>query len=285
MICHRCLEEKLRKDWTPSQWTKGSSILYPYLGCKKCHAWPPPELVEAARGSLRLRQFDVDDFGQGQAAFLSEFRERHVTNIKQYSQYGALQAVCDFHPQHWHDVRTDAWYFDPSNYVYKAAVQFACPEFIVQSGVSNEERAGDTIEAILGLDFLLEAGGPQNQRERFALYPQSRVSLHNAARFWKIMSYHEFVISWLLTHWPNSEDALRTDEPEPDTPTSPTAGTGTAATTARNTSATSATTPTTATTATTERQPTATSSSDSTARPTATPKRRRWGQQTPMGDA
>ena len=285
MECHRCLETKYRHDWTPAQWRTDSSTMYPYLGCKQCHARePPPELVEAVRDSLRLRCWDLADFGMGQAAFLSEFREKHIGgDIKRLSHNGAVPAVYDFHPKHWHDARTGTWYFDPSNYVYKAAVQFACPEFIVQSGVSSDERLGDTIEAILGLDFELAAGGPQNRREHEAPYPQSGVSVHRAARFWRIMVYHEFVISWLLGQWPNWV------ADEPDTPTSPTAGTGTAATTARNTRVT------------TQRrrwgQPTATSSSGSTAsprasssgrdgngEPTATrPRRRRWA--IPIGHA
>ena len=275
---------RCKRFCTPSHWSASQSTLFPYVGCRDCHnSGPPRELVDVARDSLRLREWDLQDFGKGQAAFLSEFREKHIGgDIKRLSHNGAVPAVYDFHPKHWHDARTGTWYFDPSNYVYKAAVQFACPEFIVQSGVSSDERLGDQIEAILGLDFDLAAGGPQNQREHQAPYPQSGVSVHRAARFWRIMVYHEFVISWLLEQWPNWV------VDEPDTPTSPTAGPGTAATTASNTPAT------------TQRrrwgQPTATSISGSTAsttaissgrdgngEPTATPRRRRWA--IPIGHA
>ena len=90
------------------------------------------------------------------------------------------------------------WYFDPDNSVYLAAVQFACPEFIRESGLTNEERVGDVIEAILGLEFDLAAGGHGQVLD--APYPESRVSLNQAARFWRIMVYHQFCISW-LGHW------------------------------------------------------------------------------------
>ena len=117
-------------------------------------------MVDLVRDSFKLRAWDLEDFGRGQAAFLSEFRdERHSSNIKTLSRDGAIPAVYEFHPKHWQDPKTGTWYFDPSNSVYMAAVQFACPEFIRESGLANEERAGDLIEAILGLGFVLAARG------------------------------------------------------------------------------------------------------------------------------
>lgn len=216
MFCTRCETVQPRRSWTPSQWGRGLSTLHPFLGCKYCHAsGPPPELVDHARNSLRLRQWDLDDFGWGQGEFLMEFRSRHQ-DIKGLSHNGGIPAVYPFHPRHWHEALTDTWYFDPSNYVYKKAVEFACPQFLVQSGISNEERIGDTIEAILGLEFNLAAGGLQEQHDELRRLGPSNVSILGAARFWRIMVYHEFMISWLVGHWRNGEDLLRSDEP--DTP-------------------------------------------------------------------
>ena len=89
------------------------------------------------------------------------------------------------------------WYFDPGNSSYFAVIRFACPEFIRDSGL-NVEHVGDMIEAILGLYFhLAEEGHVQNLNR---LYPVSRVSLTQAVRFWRIMVYHQFVIS-SHEHW------------------------------------------------------------------------------------
>ena len=89
-------------------------------------------MVDLVRDSFKLRAWDLEDFGRGQAAFLSEFRERHSFNIKWLSHRGAIPAVYEFHPKHWQDPKTGTWYFDPSNSVYMAAVQFACPELIME---------------------------------------------------------------------------------------------------------------------------------------------------------
>ena len=62
----------------------------------------------------------------------------------------------------------------------------------------NVEHVGDVIEAILGFYFqLTEDGHVQYFNWQ---YPVSRVSLTQAARFWRIMVYHQFVISW-HEHW------------------------------------------------------------------------------------
>ena len=198
MLCDRCGAWRGKRFWRPSQWSASQSTLFPYVGCRDCHnSGPPQELVDVARDSLRLREWDLQDFGKGQAAFLSEFRTRHSC-IKKLSHHGAVTAVYEFHPKHWQDPRTHVWYFDPDNSVYLAAVQFACPEFIHENRLTNEERVGDVIEAILGLEFDLAAGGHGQVLD--APYPESRVSLNQAARFWRIMVYHQFCISW-LGHW------------------------------------------------------------------------------------
>lgn len=80
-----------------------------------------------------------------------------------------------------------------------AAVQFACPEFIGKSGLANEERVGDLIEAILGYGFVVLAARGHDDDVQYLdePFPISGVSLNQAARFWRIMVYHEFSISWL----------------------------------------------------------------------------------------
>ena len=149
------------------------------MGCKDCqNSGPPQQLVDLVRDSFKLRAWDLEDFGEGQAAFLSEFRERHASNIKWLSHRGALPAVYEFHPKQWQDPWTRRWYFDPSNAVYMAAVQFACPEFIRESGLSNEERVGDLIEAILGYCFASAARGQVQFLDE--PFPISGVSLHQA---------------------------------------------------------------------------------------------------------
>ena len=196
MFCDGCGLWRSRKWWRPSQWKARSSTCWPYVGCKECHnSGAPQQLVDLVRDSFKLRAWDLEDFGGGQAAFLSEFRERHSLNIKWLSHRGAIPAVYEFHPKHWQDPRTGRWYFDPSNSVYMAAVQFACPEFIRESGLANEERVGDLIEAILGCGFVLAARGHVQYLD--GPFPFSGVSLNQAARFWRITVYHEFSISWL----------------------------------------------------------------------------------------
>ena len=58
------------------------------------------------RDSVKLRAWDLEGFGGGQAAFLSEFRERYSFNIKWLSHRGAIPAVYEFHPEHWQDPKT-----------------------------------------------------------------------------------------------------------------------------------------------------------------------------------
>ena len=150
---------------------------------------------------LTLLAHDIEDFKEGQADFLLTMRQRlrDFGDWKSLSYMGGLPAVYDFHPKHWEDYRTGVWYFDPSNYVYAKAIRVACPSFIADSGISDEETLGDCIEAVLGLERALTSQSQTGESYELlrTRWPGSGISVARAARFWRIISTHLFYIEWV----------------------------------------------------------------------------------------
>ena len=143
----------------------------------------------------------IEDVTEDQADFLLTMRQRlrDFGDWKSLSYMGGLPAVYDFHPKHWEDYRTGVWYFDPSNYVYAKAIRVACPSFIADSGISDEETLGDCIEAVLGLECALMSQSETDETYHllFSPWSQSGISVASAAHFWRIISTRLFYIEWV----------------------------------------------------------------------------------------
>ena len=209
MECFRCEQIVPENDWKRSQWNERCPIVYPYVGCKNCHASGPTFDMNIMYENVRHRQsLHTDVEGRAQTEFLMEFRSRQweFSQHKSLSHHGALLAELPFHPRHWDDADGQS-YFDPGNHVYARAMQRACPDFLMRTGMSNQEKIGDCIEAVLGLDWTLRRSlrvKEEQARSRAALHepwPESGISVYEAARFWRAFSHQTWFIDW-VQNWP-----------------------------------------------------------------------------------
>ena len=93
--------------------------------------------------------------------------------------------------------------FDPGNHVYARAMRRACPDFLRLTGLSDEEKIGDCIEAVLGLEWTWQQSTSvdgERLRSLSALHdpwPDSHISLAEAARFWGCFSFQTWFIDWI----------------------------------------------------------------------------------------
>ena len=142
---------------------------------------------------LRHRQSQkTDEERRAHTEFLMEWRSRQweFSQHKSLSHHGALPAVLNFHPRHWGDP-DGRYYFDPGNHVYAWAKRRACPDFLRLTGLSDEEKIGDCIEAVLGLEWTWQQSTSvdgERLRSLSALHdpwPDSHISVAEAARFWR----------------------------------------------------------------------------------------------------
>ena len=160
-------------------------------------------------GSMRNHlSLHTEEKGREQTEFLMEWRSRQweFSQHKSLSHLGALPAVRDFHPRHWKD-SDGQFYFDPGNQVYALAMQRACPDFLMRTGMSDQEKIGDCIEAVLGLEWTLRRSlrvEEERARSLAALHepwPESGISVYEAARFWRAFSHQTWFIDW-VENWP-----------------------------------------------------------------------------------
>jgi len=142
---------------------------------------------------MELIRYDVEDWGSGQADFLMEFNAyaEAAGCRKRLSHRGALPTFLPTDPVYWTDPRTGQGYFDPGNAVYKQAVQYACPQFLEETGMSNEETIGDVIEALLGCYLAIQDTHDATRRWNCG------ISLSWAARFWRIVAHHFHRCAWI----------------------------------------------------------------------------------------
>ena len=194
MTCTRCGLALSRKHWRPSQWTHQTQIVAPYHCCKPCWSLGPNQReLDEYTARMELIRYDVEDWGSGQADFLMEFNAyaEAAGCRKRLSHRGALPTFLPTDPVHWTDPRTGQGYFDPGNAVYKQAVQYACPQFLEETGMSNEETIGDVIEALLGCYLAIQDTHDATRRWNCG------ISLSWAARFWRIVAHHFHRCSWI----------------------------------------------------------------------------------------
>ena len=160
-------------------------------------------------GSMRHHlSLHTEEKGREQTEFLMEWRSRQweFSQHKSLSHLGALPAVRDFHPRHWKD-SDGQFYFDPGNQVYARAMQRACPDFLMRTGMSDQEKIGDCIEAVLGLEWTLRRSlrvEEERARSLAALHepwPESDISVDEAARFWRAFSFQTWFTDW-VQNWP-----------------------------------------------------------------------------------
>ena len=167
--------------------------------------------------NVRHRQsLHTDEEGRAQTEFLMEFRSRQweFSQHKSLSHHSALPAVLNlsttgrnpYCPRHWDDP-DGQYYFDPGNRVYARAMQRACPDFLMRTGMSDQEKIGDCIKAVLGLDWTLRRSlrvKEERARSLAALHepwPESGISVYEAARFWRAFSFQTWFIDW-VENWP-----------------------------------------------------------------------------------
>ena len=100
---------------------------------------------------------------------------------------GALPTVLATDPVAWRDTSTGMPYFDPSNSVYLRALQVYGGDFLQMTGISNEETAGDVLEALFGYAYDLEC--ERNTAEMGRPW-RCGLSVENAARYWRLIFQH-----------------------------------------------------------------------------------------------
>ena len=209
MQCFRCGQILAKNNWKPSQWRERCPLVYPYVGCKQCHTSGPTDAMCVIYGRMRHHlSLHTEEKGREQTEFLMEWRSRQgeFSQHKSLSHHGALPAVLNFHPRHWDD--PDGQYdFDPGNHVYARAMQRACPDFLMRTGMSDQKKIADCIRAVLQLDWTLRRSLRVNEERTRSLaalhdpWPRSGISLHKAALFWLAFSYRIWFID-LIENWP-----------------------------------------------------------------------------------
>ena len=222
MECFRCEQIVPENDWKCSQWNERCPIVYPYVGCKNCNEPGPTIGMNIAYANARAqmrRALNTDEEGRAQTEFLIEFRSRQWEfsqhkSLSHHSADSALPAGPNLStigrnpwcPRHWDD-HDGLYYFDPGNRVYARAMQRACPDFLMRTGMSDQKKIADCIRAVLQLDWTLRRSlrvKEEQARSRAALHepwPESDISVDEAARFWRAFSFQTWFIDW-VDNWP-----------------------------------------------------------------------------------